>query len=590
MKSASGAAQVDLADRIRIEQIRLIYAMDGTTITPSLVIAVLMFLALRNDANMAGITVWLAVFVASRIIQFFDSRAEAARPIAPKDIAYHHRKLMLVHGFDAASWAVLVWIVLDHASPNQAILLIAVLTGFIGGAVSLLSPVPRVLASFVAVDLLVLVTKFLAMRDPTYNALAAMTVVYLASVVMQGRDAYLATKQSILLKFENLDLTASLAKEVERANAAHREAVAAGEAKLRFLAAASHDLRQPIHAVGLFLAAIDSEIVAHKRERIVAGARAATATCTTMLNALLDFSRVEAGAITPESRSFALQEMLERIELELAPLADEKQLIYRSRPTQLWVRSDPALVELVLRNLITNAIRYTHSGGVLVGARQRSGRIWLEVWDTGIGIAEDQQSEIFRDFYRVDGADNERLGGVGLGLAIASRLAAALGEQLLVRSHLGKGSVFRLSLPEAENKKTAIGSGPQLSRPTSQPTADRSRVLFLDDDPNVREAVGALLCGWGFSVDLASDIASAASLFGHHQHSVFISDYRLGGDENGVDAIVRLQGMAANRDLKCLLITGDTTPDRLHEFERLEVPVLYKPVDETTLRAALEID
>ena len=590
MKLASGAAQADLADRIRIEQIRLIYAMDGTTITPSLVIAVLMFLALRNDANMAGITVWLVVFIASRIIQFFDSRAEAARPIAPKDIAYHHRKLMLVHGFDAASWSVLVWIVLDHASPNQAILLIAVLTGFIGGAVSLLSPVPRVLASFVAVDLLVLVTKFLAMRDPAYNALAAMTVVYLASVVMQGRDAYLATKQSILLKFENLDLTASLAKEVERANAAHREAVAAGEAKLRFLAAASHDLRQPIHAVGLFLAALDSEIVAHKRDRIVAGARAATATCTTMLNALLDFSRVEAGAITPEPRSFALQEMLERIELELAPLADEKQLIYRSRPTQLWARSDPALVELVLRNLITNAIRYTHSGGVLVGARQRSGQIWLEVWDTGIGIAEDQQSEIFRDFYRVDGADNERLGGVGLGLAIASRLATALGEQLLVRSHLGRGSVFRLSLPKAEHHKLALSGVEPAFPPAAQPAPDRARVLFLDDDPNVREAVGALLCGWGFSVDLAGDIASAAALFDQYQHSVFISDYRLGGHETGAEAIEYLQGMAANRDLKCLLITGDTAPDRLHEFERLEVPVLYKPVDEATLRGALEID
>ena len=584
----AGAAEADLADRIRIEQIRLIYAMDGTTITPSLVIAVLMFVALRNDANMVGMTAWLVVFIASRIIQFFDSRAEAARPIAASDIARHHRQLMLVHGFDAASWAVLVWIVLDHASPNQAILLIAVLTGFIGGAVSLLSPVPRVLASFVTVDLVVLVTKFLAMRDPAYNALAAMTVVYLASVVMQGRDAYLATRQSILLKFENLDLTASLAKEVERANAAHREALAAGEAKLRFLAAASHDLRQPIHAVGLFLAALESEIVAHKRGRIIAGARAATATCTTMLNALLDFSRVEAGAINPEPRSFALQEMLERIELELAPLADEKQLIYRTRPTQLWARSDPALVELVLRNLITNAIRYTHSGGVLVGARQRSGQIWLEVWDTGIGIAEDQQSEIFRDFYRVDGADNERLGGVGLGLAIASRLAAALGEQLRVRSRPGNGSVFRLSLRAAE--PAPLASAASVFKPAASAAPDQPRVLFLDDDPNVREAVGALLTGWGLAVDMAGDIASAAALFGQYRHSIFISDYRLGGHENGAEAIARLQAMATNGDLKCLLITGDTAPGRLHEFERLEVPVLYKPVDETTLRAALEID
>lgn len=588
MTVSSGARQPDLSDRIRIEQIRLIYTMDGTTIAPSVIIAFLMFLALRNDHNLVGITAWLIVFVTSRILQFFDSRAEALRPITPDLIAYHHRKLMLVHGFDAASWAVLVWIVLDHASPNQAILLIAVLTGFIGGAVSLLSPVPRVLGSFVVVDLVILVSKFLTMGDSAYNALAAMTVVYLASVVMQGRDAYLATRQSILLKFENVELTASLAREVDRANAAHRDAVAAGEAKLRFLAAASHDLRQPIHAVGLFLAALDSEIVAHKRSRIVAGARAATATCATMLNALLDFSRVEAGAINPDPRAFALQGLLERIEFELAHIADEKQLIYRSRPTQLWVRSDPALVELILRNLITNAIRYTHEGGVLVGVRRRGDRIWLEVWDTGIGIAEDQQSEIFRDFYRVDSHDNDRLGGVGLGLAIASGLANALGEQLLVRSRPGKGSVFRLSLPEAS------GSGgtdqPAVPSPMPPTALDRSRVLFLDDDPDVRDAVGALLSAWGLAVDMTDTIASATELFAQHRHGLFISDFRLGGHENGAQAIARLRRMAPGGDLKCLLVTGDTDPDRLEEFARLDAEVLYKPVDEATLRAAIGLD
>lgn len=228
---------------------------------------------------------------------------------------------------------------------------------------------------------------------------------------------------------------------------ARQRAENSNAAKSRFLAAISHDVSQPLHAQALFLDVLaHTELSTHQRE-LLDNANAAAKSCGEMLNTLLDFSRVEAGIMTPRLQSFSLQPLLNKIEREFGPQADAKGIVYRSRDTDLVVQSDPMLLELILRNLVSNAIRYTEHGGLLVACRKRGTQAWLEVWDTGIGISTAHQQAVFREFFQLGNSERNLQGGLGLGLAIADGLASTLKHCLSLASTPGCGSVFRLSIP-----------------------------------------------------------------------------------------------------------------------------------------------
>lgn len=235
--------------------------------------------------------------------------------------------------------------------------------------------------------------------------------------------------------------------------AARQRADNSNAAKSRFLAAISHDVRQPLHAQALFLGVLaGTELSAHQRE-LLDNANAAGKSCGEMLNTLLDFSRVEAGVMTPRLRSFRLQPLLYKMEREFGPQADAKGIVYRSRDTDLVVQSDPMLLELILRNLVSNAIRYTEQGGLLVACRQRGTQAILEVWDTGIGISSEQQQAVFHEFIQLGNPERDLQGGLGLGLAIADGLARSLQHSLSLASRPGCGSVFRIAIPIAPGKQ-----------------------------------------------------------------------------------------------------------------------------------------
>ena len=250
---------------------------------------------------------------------------------------------------------------------------------------------------------------------------------------------------SALLAAALADLRRSLA----RSTAARQIALDADLAKSKFLAAASHDLRQPIHALKLSLDVLAQSLPPTSNQKMLDHARAAANASAEMLDTLLDFSRTEVGTIHPRNRVFALQPLLNSLEAELAPEADRKQLIYRTRETDVMLFADPSLVELILRNLIGNALRYTLSGGILVGCRSRSDHVVIEVRDTGIGIPEHEQANIFNEFHRGSQSREIDSKGLGLGLAIASRIALNLGTTITVRSSPDKGSVFSFRLPRA---------------------------------------------------------------------------------------------------------------------------------------------
>lgn len=373
-------------------------------------------------------------------------------------------------------------------------------------------------------------------------------------------------------------------KQMERnLSAAKQEAEEANTAKSKFLAAASHDLRQPIHALGLFLELLARTPMTAQQQEVLAAVRAASEASAEMLNTLLDFSRIEAGVIVPQMRPFLLQPMLNKIESELAPQADAKNLIYRSRETQVTVDSDPALVELILRNLVANAIRYTEHGGVLVACRRHQDGVAVEVWDTGIGIAKAEQGEVFREFHQLGNPERDRRKGFGLGLAISKGLAQTMGHELSLASTVARGTVFRLVLPLASS---ALPSMPNLPDSNNHQQLLNRYILVIDDDEAVRCGTLQLLRDWGCHGTAVESIEEALLLSRQRPPDLVISDYRLRQQRTGAEAIVTLRAFYGEQ-LPALLITGDTAPERLAEAQASGIPLLHKPVSPAQLHRVL---
>lgn len=407
-------------------------------------------------------------------------------------------------------------------------------------------------------------------------------MVYGPTLFVQAHNSAMATRAAINLRFENVDLVERLSEESAKAQAAHGQAERANLAKSRFLAAASHDLRQPIHAQGLFLEVLARSGLTANQSDVLASARAASAASAEMLDTLLDFSRIEAGVVDAQVRPFNLQAVLNKIENELAPQANAKGLVFRSHETHAAVQSDQALVELILRNLVANAIRYTEQGGVLVACRARGSSTWLEVWDTGIGIEPRQQSEIFREFHQLGNAERDRKKGLGLGLAIADGLARTLGHELSLSSRPGRGSVFRLALPNADVpvERHAVASNETPVRLLDV------RVLVIDDDEAVRARMLKLLGDWGCRCEAVESIEEALACADTHRPDLVISDYRLRGQGTGALAISELRAKFGEH-LPAILITGDTAPERLRDARAIGITLLHKPVAPSQLYRSL---
>lgn len=373
----------------------------------------------------------------------------------------------------------------------------------------------------------------------------------------------------------------------ELLDTARQGAEQANAAKTRFLATASHDLRQPIHALGLFFANLADGIRNPETEPLIRQIEESIGAIDGMLNALLDISKLDAGVIRPHIGPVAVAELFKRLETEHQPLARETGNRLRARSSRAVVQTDLAMLERILRNLLTNALRYTHNGRVLLGARLRGGKLHIEVHDTGSGIPADQLDSVFLEFHQLGNPARDRHQGVGLGLglAIVKRLAALLGHSLAVRSRLGRGSCFAVALPLAE--QSARASLPVASAVPGQELRGR-QVLVLDDDNAVLEAMSGLLARWGCAVIKAISLAEAREkLSGQNSlPELLIVDYRLRGERSGLEAIAVLHKIL-RRYVPTLIITGDTDPDHLREAEASGYPLLHKPVQPAKLRTVV---
>jgi CheY-like chemotaxis protein/two-component sensor histidine kinase len=303
-----------------------------------------------------------------------------------------------------------------------------------------------------------------------------------------------------------------------------------------------------------------------------------------LLDSLLDISKLDAGVFKPNLRTFPLQPLLDRLATDFTPMAEERRLRLKLRPTTAWVESDPALLERVLINLVSNALRYTQKGSVLVACRRRGPLLRIEVRDSGIGIAPEVQDIIFHEFVQLENAERARNKGLGLGLAIVRRLTDLLGHRLALRSRVGAGSVFAVELPYA----TAQEPAPQTDGERPPGDLAGARVAMVDDDPLALASLHSLLLSWGclvYPADSLENIMMELATRGIVPQ-VIVSDYRLRGQRTGIDVIRALRNRF-DPELPAILISGDTAGETLLQAQAEGLVLLHKPVRPAKLRALL---
>ena len=357
------------------------------------------------------------------------------------------------------------------------------------------------------------------------------------------------------------------------------EAGKANKAKTKFLAAASHDLRQPLQTLMLYAGVLERRIGNGANKNIVAEIESGLATMSELLNALLDISKLEAGAVEPNRQPFLVSNVLDRMRARFAPVAANEGLRLKIISSSAVVESDPVLLENILGNLVGNAVRYTSEGKILIGCRRRSSYLDICVIDTGIGISDQDKERIFDDFYQVGNPGSDRKQGLGLGLPIVLRTAKLLGHDLTWHSEEGRGTSFLVSLPlgkEQVGEETTVES--KIASPAS------SKILLIDDDKEVLSALSAFLRTMGNETLMAPSEQEALRVIddGDQTPDIIIADYRLADGKNGADAVNAVRERLG-KSVPAIIITGDTAPERIKQIKASGLSMAHKPINHENL-------
>jgi two-component system, sensor histidine kinase len=472
------------------------------------------------------------------------------------------------------------WAAIGLAAPGHSDvqLLVFLIVGGVGAAsIPGFSPyLPAFLAVFLPASFACLIAS-IASTDPLQRAAFPMMLVYLCVTAPVAIKANRSFRQFVALRIRSEELANDLQRQKDIAERASL-------AKSTFLAAASHDLRQPVHALGLLAGALRGVAMAPEGSLLLDQIEASTNAMDGLFTALLDISRLDAGVVEVHRRPFAVEALLNRICRDHAEEARAKGVALISKRSAVTVDTDAVLLECILRNLISNAVRYTDQGRVVVGCRRRGPMISIQVWDTGRGIPLDQQERVFQEYYQLGNTERDRAKGLGLGLAIVRRMTDLLDCKLTLHSRPGRGSCFAVAVPMSRRASRPIETQP--IAPSG--VLARGLIVVIDDETAIQSAMASLLTGWGHDVVTGGSGDEAMQrLSGRPDRpDLVICDYRLREGENGITVIERMRS-EYNEDIPAMLITGDTAPDRLAEARASGLILLHKPVSNSKLRAAI---
>jgi len=578
------AAALERSLLVRAEQIRQQFRVMPGAFVGSALVATLVVAMLYDRFSLRVLLPWLtAVYMLSLARFVIWRRFKVANPGLRK-VGRWGRFAIVAAGLSGVLWGVGGIVLHDRTSLAHQLFMLIATTGLGFTSTYITAPLMPAFLAYVCPSFMLSAVPFLLDGDGVHAAIGLATVVMLPLVIQFASRVCRTFLESVHVRIQNAELLEELRRQKE---AAEEAAIA----KSRFLAVASHDLRQPLHALGLFVQALQDSSIAAQERHIVGNIRRSVDAMEELFDALLDISRLDAGVVRPRFETFALAAVFDRLNFEYGPVARQKGLSLSVMKTSAYVCTDPTLFERVLRNLLANAVRYTDRGGLLLGCRRQDGGLRVEVWDTGRGIPAEKHREIFREFAQLDPAGADPRKGLGLGLAIVERLARLLDHEIRLRSIPGKGSVFSVNVPRGREQDVAANPVVESSTPF-----DLTGVLILviDSDPAVLQAMETLLRKWKCEViaaasgdEMRGKLAAAARV-----PSLIISDYRVRRVSTlsvapALAVIDMLRG-EFNTEIPAVLLTGDTGTERAtRTTEVAGLPVLHKPLNPARLRTLI---
>jgi len=501
------------------------------------------------------------------------------------------RVLVLLQG---AMWGLAVWLFWGLGTPYQLISLILVVYSYCVSSVQLLATQSRVFLAFIGLVLTPTIVRIASdTSQPGNLQLAAIVTILFCSTVLMVRTYGNALGQAILLKARTDDLAGQLRIEKAEADSARRAAEAASRAKTQFFAAASHDLRQPLHAMGLFAEALRQRSHDPEVASLVNSINESVDALEGLFGELLDITRIDTGGVDVNPAPVRMRELFGRLRLHFEPIAFEKGLMLSFRGEQHVAMADPVLLERVLRNLVSNAIRYSDDGGVLVSCRPRQGRLLLQVWDSGIGISEANLSRVFEEFFQAQSnqpLEAHHRKGLGLGLAIVKRLAELMEAPVTLRSRVGHGTVFSIEVPVGKAPRNNIEAVPGSAKAPLGLTLQGRLIAVVEDEAAVREGLVVLLQAWGAAVisfDTVDAVRAWLATADAEPPNLLLVDYRLPQGTTGIDALVAIRARWPEARLPAIVITGSSLGGHEDEAVTHDYHLLIKPVLPNKLRAMI---
>ncbi|MDN3278244.1 ATP-binding protein [Frankia sp. RB7] len=571
-------------DEIREALVELLYRNSYGVVVANILISLAAAYVLRSTVSADWLIGWLGAVYLLTAIRVLAARRFFSRDREPASAS---RWAWLAAAFSCVSgllWGALGWVGFLPQEPVLFSFTVIVLTGLICGTVPSLSAFPPALVGSIIATVLPITVRSITNGGDISGAYLALLAGLVAINLYYCRTTYQMLRETIRLRLENVELVSHLEEERDRAQAADR-------AKTRFLAAASHDLRQPIHALSLLISTL--AVLGHRGAvqstdaRDLAGkAKSIVGNLSALLNGLLDISRLDAGVVTVARETVNLSQLFYQLGNEFASVAKDRGLDWRVVESPLQVDSDPMMLKRVLGNLLSNAFRYTRSGGVLLGCRRRGTAVEIQIWDTGPGIPADQQAMIFEEFVQLQNPARDRTQGLGLGLAIVRRTAELLQHPVKLISVTGRGSMFSVTVPQASTV------APDLPDHKASPGGIAVSIMVVEDERDVLDVMVQLLTLQGHRVYAGRSAAEVQQIHaeamtaGDAPVDLIIADYRLEDGATGLEAIEALCAHIG-RSVPAVIVTGDTSPSRIRDATASGLRILHKPITGEELYEAI---
>ena len=571
--------QATKQEDIWIEQILLLRKQLPFIIGGSFLTSAIITVGLEPYLDTVPLIIWMSLVSVVTLVRVLLMQYWQRRSVDAENVRAQIHQINSFSFISGILWGFFGVMVLSQHNLPISLTAVMVLTGMVASATAALSHFQWAYLAFVIPTMLPTAIVSLFFAEPLYYLIAIGTILHLVVNIKFSRGIRATIIQSITLRFENHALVDSLQEEKALAVTSMQAATRANFAKSRFMAAASHDLRQPLCALRLYTATLQMLGNNDRQEEIAKNIDISVVALEELFDSLLDISKLDAGTLLVQKESFDLTVILDRIVVDFSAVAAEKNIRLDINAEKLVVDSDPQLLERLLRNLVSNAVRYTDQGGVHVRTvtvdKEHSVRI--EVLDTGCGISTADQTQIFDEFVQLNNPARDRSKGIGLGLSIVKRLSDLMEIPVNVKSTLGQGSVFSLTIPLGDRAKVTP------VRTTSNLPERNLRNLFvlvIDDEIAIQNAISSILGKWGCTVVSAgsADEAFEALVEFDKTPDVAIVDLRLRSGEDGLDVIDALQD-AFDNPVPGLILTGDIGADRLKEVQVSQHPIMHKPCD-----------